>query len=211
MLEGFLTWLGTLPPGAIYATIAFLAALENFVPPFPADTAIALGAFLSHRGLTDPVTVYLVTLVANIAGATAVYYIAARHSSWLFNSGFARRFLPDDGLAFVRTEYQRFGLLGLFIGRLLPGFRAIVPAFAGLIHIGPLKAGIAMAVASAIWYGGVIYLATVLGARFDDIVALIGRINSTLGIVALVVATIVGVLLWRAARRRKARHEAEAP
>lgn len=211
MLEQFIAWLGTLPPGAIYATIAFLAALENFVPPFPADTAIALGAFLSHRGLTDPMTVYLVTLTANVAGATAVYYIAARHSSWLFNSGFARRFLPEDGLAFVRSEYQRFGLVGLFIGRLLPGFRAIVPAFAGLIHIGPLKAGIAMALASALWYGGIIYLATVLGARFDEITAMIGRINSTLGIVALAVATVVGLLLWRAARRRKARHEAEAP
>ena len=34
--------------------------------------------------------------------------------------------LPDNAMAFVRKEYDRFGLVGLFVGRFLPGFRAVV-------------------------------------------------------------------------------------
>ena len=38
--------------GRVYAVLAVLAFLENIVPTVPADVAVALGAFLSHRGTT---------------------------------------------------------------------------------------------------------------------------------------------------------------
>jgi membrane protein DedA with SNARE-associated domain len=53
-----------------------LAAVENVVPPVPSDAAVALGAFLSHRGLTTPAVVFLVTWTANLFGAAAVYVAA---------------------------------------------------------------------------------------------------------------------------------------
>jgi membrane protein DedA with SNARE-associated domain len=59
MLESWINWLAGLPPVAIYSVIALMAAIENIFPPFPADTAIALGAFLAHRGVTDPWLVFL--------------------------------------------------------------------------------------------------------------------------------------------------------
>jgi membrane protein DedA with SNARE-associated domain len=200
MFEGLVTWLAGLPPVAVYGAIALLAAIENVFPPFPADTAIALGAFLAHRGITSPTLVFAVTLVANVAGAMAMYHLAARHAERLFGSRLARRFLPEAGMDFVRHEYRRFGLPGLFLGRLLPGFRAVVAPFAGLIHLGPIRAGIPIALASALWYGGLVYGAALLGERFDTIRALLGGINRTLGVVALV--ALVAIALWIRHRRR---------
>ena len=169
MLAAILDWIIELPPAAVYLVIGLLAAVENIFPPFPADTVVALGAFLSHRGLVDPWLIFLVTLVSNIAGAMAMYFLAARHAPALFRSRLARRFLPADGLARIRVEYDRFGVPGLFIGRLLPGFRSVVAPFAGLIHVGPWRAGIAMTLASALWYGGIVLVASALGSRLDDI------------------------------------------
>lgn len=204
MLEDLIAWLAGLPPVAVYGVLALMAMVENIFPPFPADTAIALGAFLAHRGVTDPWTVFLVTWSANVVTAMGMYFLAARHAPALFRSGFARRFLPADGLAFVRREYQRFGLVGLFVGRLLPGFRAIVAPFAGLIHLGPIRAGIPIALASALWYGGLVFLAATFGAKLDRILELIGGINRTLGVVALVLVVGIAALMVRRIRRQRA-------
>ena len=203
MIEAFIAWLAGLPPGAVYVVIGVLAAVENIFPPFPADTVIALGAFLSHRGITDPWIVFVVTLVSNMAGAMGMYYLAARHAPALFRSRLARRLLPDEGMAFVRREYDRFGMAGLFVGRFLPGFRAVVAPFAGLVHAGPLRAGLAMLLASAIWYGGIIFVASQLGARWTGITAAVSTMNRTVAVVAVVLVVLISVQVWRRRRRKR--------
>jgi membrane protein DedA with SNARE-associated domain len=204
VLDALVVWLSDLPPVALYTVIALLAAVENVFPPFPADTAIALGAFLSHRGVTNATTVYVVTLVANLAGAMGMYWFAARHSAALFRSKLAKNLLSEDGLTKVRREYQRFGLVGLFIGRLLPGFRAVVAPFAGLIHVGPWRAFVPMALASAIWYGAIVYGAAALGERWDEVVAMLGGVNRAAGVVAALLLIWLGVWgrkRWRRVKR----------
>lgn len=203
MIEGLLAWLTTLPPGAVYAVIGVLAAVENIFPPFPADAAVAIGAFLAHKGVTTPWGVFAVTLLPNIASAMGMYFLAARHAPMLFRSRFARRFLPADGMAFIRREYDRFGVLGLFLGRLLPGFRAIVPPFAGLIHVGPFRAGVPMLLAAALWYGGIIFLASTFGAEVETMLKSLDRLNRGMAIAAFVVVATVALLIWR--RTRQAR------
>lgn len=206
MLDSLVLWLADLPPVALYTVIAVLAAIENIFPPFPADTAIALGAFLSHRGVTDATTVFIVTLVANLAGAMGMYWLAARHSSALFHSTLAKNLLSEDGLTKVRREYQRFGLVGLFIGRLLPGFRAVVAPFAGLIHVGPWRAFVPMALASALWYGAIVYGAAALGERWDQVVVVLGGVNRVAGIAAAVL--FIWLVIWGRKRWQRVRRYA---
>ncbi|MEI2721524.1 MAG: hypothetical protein V9E87_15610 [Gemmatimonadales bacterium] len=200
-MAAMVEWLAGLPPVAIYAVIALLAAVENIFPPFPADTAIALGAFLSYRGIIDARIIFAITLVANVGGAMGMYWLAARHSATLFESGFAKRFLPEQGLAFVRKEYQRFGLLGLFIGRLLPGFRAVVAPFTGLIHLGPWRALVPILFASALWYGAIIVAAAKLGENWETVIGWVNQFNKVAGIV-LVILIAIGAFLWWRRRKR---------
>jgi len=209
MIEALITWLAGLPPVAVYGVLALMAMIENVFPPFPADTAIAIGAFLAHRGVTEPWTVFLVTWSANVGTAMGMYFLGARHSTALFSSRLARRLLPAAGLEFIQREYRRFGLTGLFLGRLLPGFRAVVAPFAGLIHVGPVRAGIPMALASALWYGGLIFVAASLGSHFDRIVTLMSGVNRTLGYVALgVLLALVAWIVMRIRRQRASDREA---
>jgi membrane protein DedA with SNARE-associated domain/uncharacterized tellurite resistance protein B-like protein len=183
--------------------LGLLAVVENIVPPVPADAAVLLGAFLSHRGVTNPLVVFLVVWLANTAGAVAVYLVARRYGRRLFASPRGRKLLAPASMAVNEREYLRFGVAGIFFARFLPGIRAVVPPFAGIVSLSVPRTIVPIALASGIWYGGVTILGSVLGAEWERILAILGRVNRTLGIAALVVAAALGLRMYFVARRRR--------
>lgn len=171
------------------------------MPPVPSDAAVALGAFMSSRGLTTPLGVFAVTWLSNLAGAAAVYLVARRYGRRLFATGVGRRLLAPRSLAVIEREYLRFGVAGIFISRFLPGIRAVVPPFAGLVGLSAARTLVPMGIASAIWYGGITILGTVIGTEWERISRIITGINRTLGIIAVVL--IAAGLFWYLRRRRQ--------
>ena len=186
---------------AVYVVLGLLAAVENILPPVPADTAVALGAFLTHRGVTTLPAVFAVTWSANVLGAAGVYFAARRYGRRLFATPAGRRLLAPSSIAVIEREYIRFGIFGIFIGRVLPGIRAVVAPFAGLVNLSAPRALIPIAVASAIWYGGVALVGAAIGSRWEQIEALLGNVNRTLGIITIVAVVVIGVVVLL--RRRK--------
>jgi membrane protein DedA with SNARE-associated domain/uncharacterized tellurite resistance protein B-like protein len=186
--------------------LAILAAVENVIPPVPSDAAVALGAFLSNRGVTTPAGVFFVTWLANLAGAAAVYFAARRYGRRLFATATGRRLLAPRSLAIIEREYLRFGVVGIFVSRFLPGIRAVVPPFAGLVNLSLLRTLVPMGIASAIWYGGITILGVVIGAEWERINHIILGVNRTLAVVtALVVCAALLAYLRRRRRRQRER------
>jgi membrane protein DedA with SNARE-associated domain/uncharacterized tellurite resistance protein B-like protein len=173
------------------------------IPPVPSDAAVALGAFLTNRGLTTPLGVFTVTWLANLAGAAAVYFVARRYGRRLFATRTGRRLLAPRSLAVIEREYLRFGVAGIFVSRFLPGIRAVVPPFAGLVGLSPLRTFVPMAIASAIWYGGITFLGTLIGSNWERINRIITGVNRTLGIAALLLVSAGLVWYWLRRRRRQ--------
>ena len=197
-------WLATLPPAAVYVVLAALAFVENLVPVVPADVAVALGAFLSQRGTTTPLLVFLVVWVSNVGGAVAVYFAARHLGRPFFATSLGRRLVSPKGIARIEREYLRFGVAGIFFARFLPGIRAVVPPFAGIFGLSFWRAMLPMGVASGIWYGGITLLGVYLGGSWEAIVGALARLNQVLAIVAgIVIAAVVIVVL----RNRRAAAE----
>ena len=189
----------------MYAFLAAISVIENIVPPVPADLAVLLGAFLSHKGVTSPPIVFLLVWLANVGGALGVYFAGRRYGRRLFATGPGRRLLTPEALAFIEREYLRFGVVGILIGRFLPGIRAVVPPFAGIANLSLPRAGIPIALASGIWYGGLTILGTELGANWERITGVLSGVNRTLGWVALIafLAWLTTALMRRRRRRRE--------
>ena len=179
--------------------------MENVLPPVPSDAAVALGAFLSHRHVTTPVAVFLVTWTANLLGAGGVYLAARRYGRRLFASPTGRRLLAPRSLAIMEREYLRFGVIGIFFSRFLPGIRAVVPPFAGLVGLGAWRTFLPVGLASAVWYGGITVAGAVIGAEWERITALIAGVNRTLGIIA--VAVMAAAATWYLIRAHGRRRE----
>ena len=178
----------------MYGLIAALAALENIIPPLPADTAVALGAFLAGRGALDLWMVFGVTWSANFASAATVYWLARHYGRDFFRGTTGRRLLPPSVLAHIEAQYRRHGIYGIFVSRLLPVWRAVVPPFAGIAGVSAPRALIPLAVASGLWYGALSWLVATLGTNLDVVLAALAHVNRVLGGVAL--AALIFLAVW---------------
>lgn len=202
MVQSLLDWLAGVPSAVLYVALALLAAVENVFPPLPTDTVVAFGTWLAARGEGSAIGAFLCTWVGNVVGAAAMYDVGRRHGTTWIRRKFPR--LADDaGEARLRTLYSRYGVLALVVSRFIPGVRALVPPFAGALTVPAIPAIAAMALASAVWYGLISYLAWKAGSDWDSVTALIARSGRAVTIAASVIALVGGLLwFWRQRRSR---------
>jgi membrane protein DedA with SNARE-associated domain len=200
VLEQLLDALAALPRVPTYLALMGLSALENVFPPVPADTAVALGAFLARRGEISVVPLTLLCWLANLSSACGTYYLGRRHGRSFFREGWGRRILPPEGLQALEEAYARWGGAAIFASRFLPGLRAAVPPFAGVAGFPPLRALVPAALASLIWYAFLAAAGYQLAANWEAVKALVGSANRALGIAAVVAAGVAAWWLWRRSR-----------
>jgi membrane protein DedA with SNARE-associated domain len=199
-VDSVLAWLTGLPPAALYATLAIVAATENFIPPIPADVIVAFGSFLAARRNESPIAAVISVVVGNVAGALAMFAFGRRFGAdWIRRR---MRVFGEDAERRVRDWYNRFGLPALFLSRFLPAVRAVVPPLAGAIRVPALGAILAIATASTIWYTTVALLSYRVGTQWDEIASAIGRVQriAAIGAGGLVV---VALLTWWILKRRR--------
>ena len=200
-MESVLNWLGSLPPAALYAMLALVAATENFVPPIPADVIVSFGAFLAARENRSPIPTIIAVVIGNVGGALGMLALGRR-----FGAEWVRKRLSgvmgDNAEQRVQGWYNRFGLPALFLSRFLPGVRAVVPPLAGAIRV-PLPGAIAaIAIASTVWYATLAILAYRLGAQWDRIAGAIKKFQTGAAITAAVIV-VIALAVWLVVRRRR--------
>ena len=200
-MSEILGFLSGLPAALVYAALGAGAALENIVPPVPADTFVLLGGFLAARDIVNVWTVWAVTWGANVGSALAVYWIGHRYGRTFFEEGLGRHVLNEHQMERMRHFYRRFGVAAIFFTRFLPGLRAVVPAFAGVTHQRLVPVAVPVAVASAVWYGALVWLGATAGRNLETIVGWLNDANVVLLVVALVL--VGGVAWWWVRSRRR--------
>lgn len=173
------------------------AAIENVIPPVPADTFVLFGAFLAAAGRANPWLVYACTLVPNVASALMTYGLSRRYGRSFFSGRIGGWLLNEAQLRKIGGFYERWGTPAIFVSRFLPAFRAVVPVFAGVSHVSLPKLLIPLTLASALWYGILVYFGAMAGRNWEQIVDVFDGISTGLLIVAVVLITAFGVWWWR--------------
>jgi membrane protein DedA with SNARE-associated domain len=195
-----LAWLSTLPEPLLYGALVLAAFAENVFPPLPADTVIALGAFVAARGNGTAFGVWMATMLGNIGGAMAMYGVGYRFGLPWLTSRFPSLF-PAGAAERVTDRFATQGIFAVIVSRFLPGVRAVVPPLAGAMRIGALRALIAMSLASGVWYGVICVLAFRAGENADVLLARIAEQQRTIGVAAALIAVVAMLVFWW--RRRK--------
>ncbi|MFL5581766.1 MAG: DedA family protein [Gemmatimonadaceae bacterium] len=202
-MQGILDWLAALPPGGLYLALGFAAAIENVFPPLPSDVVVAFGSFVAARGRGSAVGAFLSTWVGSLTGAMAMYWAGRRYGAELL----ARRLLRGQGdAARERLDrlFRRYGIGAIVVSRFLPAVRAVVPPFAGALRIPPVRALLAMAFPSAVWYGAITWLAFRAGAAdWQELLAQMKTGQRWVGLGAAVVVAVALTVFLVARRRRR--------
>jgi len=198
--DSLLDWLASLPALPTYLVLMALSALENVFPPVPADVAVALGAFLAQRGEISVPLLWLLCWGANTASSATVYLFARRHGASFFREGWGRRLVPPEAIDVLARAYESHGVAGIFVSRFLPGLRAAVTPFAGVVGMPAWRALVPAALASALWYAFLIASGSVFARNWDAVKSFVGRANEVLAIVALAATAALGIYLARRVR-----------
>lgn len=207
MMERFIAWLVHLSAETIYAVIGLTTLLENVFPPTPSDLAVALGGFLTHHQRVSVLGIWLVACLANLSGTVVVYFLARKFGPRFRTSRVGKRLLPSEAILALEREYLRFGVVGIFLGRLLPGFRSVVAPFAGLVNLPMATALIPITLATMVWYAFLAWVGARLGAEWESISRLIGQLNRVLGLLSLAVGVAIVVVVLRRRRARPPRRD----
>ena len=203
-MDAFLDFVLRQDPAIVILVLVVLSALENVFPPVPADVAAALGAFWAVRAGISPVLVGVLCFLGTQASAVAVYFWVRERGEAVRNSREFHLLLPPEIQPAVRRYFDRFGGLGIFLSRFLPGLRAGVLPFAALNHVSPLRALVPAAFASLIWYATLTATGSALGLAYDDVKSTVARVTGALGTVGILIGAMGLYLLWRAGKRMRA-------
>ncbi|CAN5786780.1 DedA family protein [soil metagenome] len=206
LLSRLLQHLLAAPDFVVYLVLGVLAGVENVFPPVPADVVVLFGGVLAGYGEIDPWTVFLVVWVCNVGSALLVYAVGRRYGPAFFAGPWGHMLLRPGQLRTLGIFYRRFGPGVIFLSRFLPGFRAIVPPFAGVAGVGFWKAAVPLAAASGIWYGGIVYVGYAFGNNWSTILGALNRSSLLTGVVAAIVFIGLAIWWWRSRK-----HDEEQP
>jgi membrane protein DedA with SNARE-associated domain len=208
-VAGFIEWMNGLPDILVYVVLWLGAAVENVVPAVPADTFVALGGFLSGAGDLNAAWVAGGTWLFNVAGAVTVYRLSFVHGAPFFDRGLGRHLLLPHQMKRMARFYDRWGTPALFLSRFVPGVRAVAPVFAGATHQSWSRVVPPIAIASALWYGGLVVAGRILGSNLDRLAEFLSDVNRSLGVAAIVLGVLVAI--WWVRTRKPPPDEAPDP
>lgn len=196
----WIDWLAALPAPLLYAAIAIAAFAENIFPPLPADTVVALGAFVAARGDGTAVGAWAATMIGNLAGALTMFSVGRRIGVQRLSARFPRVF-PPLATAEIAERFRQRGLPAVAMSRFVPGVRAVVPPVAGAIGMHVVPTAVAMSLASGVWYGIVCWMAFHAGANAEQLLERIAAQQRVLALATVVV--FVGIAVYAVWRRKR--------
>jgi membrane protein DedA with SNARE-associated domain len=200
-----LDWVNALDLNTLYLLLGVVAFIESIFPPAPADVVVAFGAFYAARRDADFWPVVVAIVIGSVLGSLVVYTVARRYGADWMHSRLKRLHLLN---AEERLEglYAHYGLAALFVSRFVPGLRAVVSPMAGALRVKVLRYAIVIAVASAIWYGLIIWIAFQVGADWEEVKESLHVVGRRVGVGAIVAIVVLAALGWELWRRHRAKH-----
>lgn len=200
LIDGLLGLVSQLPVEVLYLLVGAGAAIENLFPPIPSDMFVVAGAIFADRGLLDSRLVFLVAWVSNLLLALAVYLAARRYGGGIFATRWGRWLLRPEQLHRMSLFYREYGTLSILVSRFFPVFRVLVPAFAGISHLGFWRTAIPLSIASAVWYGALVTAGVLFSRNIERLLGPLRAVNTTAGVIAGLVAVLLFLLWWRSRR-----------
>ncbi len=156
--------------------------------PFPSEVIMPTGGVLAATGHINLVAAIIAGAAANLVGSLIAYGVAARFGEPLLLGPGRFIGIRRHHLEIADGWFRRWGLLAVFVGRVLPVIRTYISFPAGLARIDLLRFSILTFVGALPWCAALAIVGYVLGKNYD-------RISGPLEKGAIVIALLVVIAL----------------
>lgn len=179
---------------AVLAPLLLLFIEEAGVPIIvPGDAIIAYTGYrLSmDRGGVGLWEAFIVAQIAVIAGATILFFLSRRWGQILVDKIGSFIFLKEKHIKHAERLFAKFGILGIIIGRHIPGLRMPVTFFAATSGVRYRTFVFSTFISTSIWIVFYLTIGKDLGVTFHQQLqhyvglTVLGTLFLTLGIIAL--------------------------
>ncbi|HYS97827.1 MAG TPA: DedA family protein [Candidatus Dormibacteraeota bacterium] len=186
---------------ASYGLVAVfvLMAAESCGLPFPSEVIMPTAGLLAATGHMNLAAAIVIGALANLVGSLVAYVLAARFGEPLLLGPGRYVGIRRHHLELADGWFQRWGLLAVFVGRVLPVIRTYISFPAGLARVELTRFSILTFVGALPWCAALAYVGYALGRNYDRIS---GPVEKSAIVIAFLVA--VGLVVWYVRGRREA-------
>jgi membrane protein DedA with SNARE-associated domain len=201
LIREIVQWVGPLFASAGYAIVAVAVFAERSILVgliVPGDVIIALGGVYAARGDLDVVAVMAIAFVAAVCGESTGFWLGRRYGMRLIRRlPFVNRL--EARLEDVEGHFERHGGKTVAIGRYATAAGAMIPFVAGMAGMRYRRFLLFDVPAVLVWAIGITLVGYVFGRNLDLVESILSRFGW--GILALLIAFVVGRILWSRFRR----------
>ena len=178
-----------------------LMVFESCGFPFPSEVVMPTGGLLAATGHIQGglIAVIIAGAAANLVGSLIAYVVAARFGEPLLLGPGRYVGIRRHHLELADGWFRRWGLLAVFIGRVLPVIRTYISFPAGLARIDLTRFSALTFIGALPWCAALAIVGFSLGKNYDRIS---GPVEKGAIVIALLVA--VTVVVWYLRGRREA-------
>ncbi|MFX4271580.1 DedA family protein [Propionibacteriaceae bacterium Y1685] len=186
--------------------VGFAILLENFVPPIPSEVVLPLAGVAASHGELGVLEAIIWATGGSVTGALALYALGA-----LLGRDRTRTLLDKLPLVnlkdVTRAEqwFERHGSKAILIGRVIPGVRSVISIPAGVNRMPLVKFVLLTMAGSAVWNSLFVVAGFELGDNWHVVEQYTGIIQK------VVIAALVGLVIWWIIKRVRARKAGEEP
>jgi membrane protein DedA with SNARE-associated domain len=192
-------------PHASYVGILLALLAAGFGVPIPEDIPLLTAGYLCHLGNATLVIMLPLTLIGVLGCDVILYRMGRRLGDHVLEHRWTRRLFRRATLVTAKARFRRHGAKIIFVGRFMPGARAVIFVSAGIVGIPWWKFVAVDGVAALISVPTLVFFGWYFGEKSQAILARVRHAEYyiTAGIILITVVAIATESYL--GRRRKAR------
>ncbi len=193
-----------------YLAIFVFVLLGNVGVPIPEETILVVAGYMVWQGDLRLPIVFAVGILGAVAGDNLGYWIGREYGQGAIERYGHWILVTPDRLETGRRLVTRYGSLGVFAARFLPGLRFLAGPLAGITGLRPLPFLFANVLGAALSVPLAVALGYAVGYGLGNYVARLERFVGEVEHVVLVIA-ILGAIAAFGRRMLRARRESRHP
>ncbi|TDT60887.1 membrane protein DedA with SNARE-associated domain [Fonticella tunisiensis] len=184
-------YLASSNPIMVYVFFFLNSTLQILFPPYPGDSIIVLGGYLSSTGILNTPLFVLSTLTATYLSSTFLYLISYKFSYRILANKLISKFFKVKRIYSLESWFRKYGSFAIILNKFLPGIGSLTLIAAGIFKLRPFSAFISIGIASILHNIFLIIAGRITGDNIVLIKHFLGEYNKI-----FIVSMIIVILIY---------------